>query len=166
MNQKEKQFKQAYEANFSKVMRLCLGYVGGNSEQAKELTQEVFVKVWESLDKFRGESNIGTWIYRIAINTCLVSIKKQKRIAKNYQVEEVPNLESSNSEVDKEQMLRQMYACINKLSEINRAIILLELDSIPQKTIAEIMGLKHEAVRTRIHRIKSELTKCVKNDRF
>ena len=60
-------------------------------------------------------------------------------------------------------MLTGLYACINKLSKTNRAIIMLELEGLPQKEIAEIMGLKHEAIRTRIHRIKNELIKCTNN---
>ena len=55
-----------------------------------------------------------------------------------------------------------MYTCINKLNKDNKSIILLELEGLPQKEIAEVMGLTHEAVRVRVHRIKNELTKCVK----
>ncbi|WP_350284139.1 RNA polymerase sigma factor [uncultured Croceitalea sp.] len=163
MNPKEKQFKKAYEANFTKVMRLCMGYVEGENAMARDLTQEVFVKVWESMHKFRGESSFDTWIYRIAINTCLLNLRKNKPFVKNYKVEEVTALEIPEPETDKAQMLKQMYACINKLSETNRAIILLELEGMPQKSIAEVMGIRHEAVRTRIHRIKNELTKCIQD---
>ena len=57
-----------------------------------------------------------------------------------------------------------MYKCINKLPKDSRGIILLELEGLPQKEIAEVIGISHEAVRVRIHRIKDSLTKCVQND--
>ena len=166
MNQQEEQFKQVYDANFSRIIRLCMGYMGGDQQAAKELTQEVFVKVWENWHRFRGESSMDTWIYRIAINTCLVSLRKKKPFVKNYELEIASNTEEVDVEEDKAQKLKQMYACINSLSETNKAIIMLELEGKPQKEIAEIMGLKHEAVRTRVHRIKDKLTKCIQNDGF
>jgi RNA polymerase sigma-70 factor (ECF subfamily) len=60
----------------------------------------------------------------------------------------------------KEENLNSLYACIEKLSKGNKSIILLELEGVPQKDIAAIMGINHEAIRVRIHRIKIELTKC------
>ena len=57
-----------------------------------------------------------------------------------------------------------MYRCIDKLSAENKSIILLELEGLPQKEIAEITGINHAAIRTRIHRIKDQLSKCVKNE--
>lgn len=163
MNNKETRFKQIYETNYPKVIRLCLGYVNGNQDQAADLAQEIFIKAWENLGQFREESNISTWIYRIAVNTCLGQLRKSKRIAKNYGLENVSETAEAISTENKEEMLTGLYACINKLSKTNRAIIMLELEGLPQKEIAEIMGLKHEAIRTRIHRIKNELIKCTNN---
>lgn len=163
MRNKETRFKEIYETNYAKVIRLCLGYVNGNKEKAADLTQEVFIKAWENLGRFRQESNVTTWIYRIAVNTCLGELRKSKRITRNHGLENVGETTEDISTESKEEMLTDLYACINKLSKTNRAIIMLELEGLPQKEIAEIMGLKHEAIRTRIHRIKNELIKCTNN---
>ncbi len=161
MKNLESKFEELYSTNYPKVMRLCMGYANGDSMQAKDIAQEVFIKVWESLGAFRNESSISTWIYRITVNTCLLSLRNKKSL---NLLGEVQEMENENDSEDKEQKLKQLYNCINTLSKDSKSIILLELEGLPQKEIAEIMGLKHEAVRVRIHRIKSELTKCVKND--
>ncbi|QLG45199.1 RNA polymerase sigma factor [Costertonia aggregata] len=164
MSAKELKFKEVYENNYPKVMRLCLGYVNGENTLARDLTQETFIKVWENLDTFRDESRITTWVYRIAVNTCLAELRQSKKNIKRYQVDGIPEIADSNLGERKEELLSQLYSCINTLTETNKAIILLELDGLPQKEIAVVTGLKHEAIRTRIHRIKNELTKCVHHE--
>lgn len=159
----EAEFKKLYEENYSKIMRLCLGYVSGDMDMAKDLTQEVFIKIWNNLGSFRKESNITTWMYRIAVNTCLMSLRKMKKIPiKRVDVRDTPADRESTKE--KERQFEEMYRCIQRLSPNNKAIILMELEGMPQKEIAQVMGLKHEAIRTRVHRIKNELTKCVNHE--
>ena len=156
------EFEKIYEDNYPKVMRLCMGYCNGNEPQAKDLAQDVFVKVWDNLKTFRKDSSISTWIYRITVNTCLVHIRDAKKL--KFSKKSPIDLESKFEIVkeNQENRFKQLYKCINKLTADNKAIILLELEGLQQKEIAEVMGLKHEAVRVRIHRIKKELTKCVK----
>jgi len=160
----ETEFKQIYNENYTSILRLCMGYVSGDIDLAKDLTQEVFIKVWNNLKTFRKESNISTWIYRIAINTCLISLRKKssKRFSDTLITEDI--LEKEEAIQLKEKQYQQMYRCINKLSATNKGIILMELEGLAQKEIAAVMGLKHEAVRTRIHRIKNQLTKCVNHE--
>ncbi|NKI31162.1 RNA polymerase sigma factor [Croceivirga thetidis] len=162
----ELDFKKIYDDNYSKIMRLCMGYVGGDSDIAKDLTQEVFIKVWNNLSSFRQDSQVSTWIYRIAINTCLMNLRKKKPL--ELMERNLSNDESENSEeqFEKEKKFKKMYACIHKLGATNKAIILMELEGLPQKEIADVMGLNHEAIRTRIHRIKNQLSKCVTNERI
>ena len=159
----EEDFKRLYQENYSRIIRLCLGYVSGDMEMAKDVTQEIFIKVWHNLGSFRKESNINTWIYRIAVNTCLMNLRKakNKRLA-GAGLED--SLESRETNMLKERQFQEMYRCINTLGATNKAIILMELEGMPQKEIAEVMGLKHEAIRTRIHRIKNELIKCVNHE--
>jgi len=157
----EHQFKHIYETNYPKVMRLCLGYTNGDKVLSKDLTQDIFIKVWQNLESFRNQSSISTWIYRIAVNTCLIELRKKKTLRLSNHLNYLEqSIEQSND--DTETKLKQLYNCINRLKTENKSIILLELEGFPQKEIAEIMGLSHETIRVRIHRIKSELTKCVK----
>lgn len=155
----ESDFQQIYKDNYPKVISLCLGYVKGNEALAKDLTQEVFVKVWQHLEGFREQSKISTWIYRITVNTCLHELRKKKYVDLKT---DIP-AENPSNPMENEARFESMYACINKLSVENRSIILLELEELPQVEIAEIIGLSHAAIRTRIHRIKEQLANCVQS---
>ena len=70
-------------------------------------------------------------------------------------------MDDAESAQEKEKQFQEMYRCIDTLSPTNKAIILMELEALPQKEIAQVMGVNHEAIRTRIHRIKNQLSKCV-----
>ncbi len=155
-------FDNLYKDNYAKVIRLCMGYVNGDEAKAKDIAQEVFIKVWENLESFREESGISTWIYRITVNTCLLQLRNEK-IKKTSTQSEFNNVveEEEENKTSQEVQLKSMYACIQKLSKENKSIILLELEGLPQKEIANITGLSHEAIRVRVHRIKNSLTKCV-----
>jgi len=163
MQKPQLRFEEIYQENYPKVIRLCRGYVNGDEAMAKDLAQEAFIKVWENLPSFRQEAGIGTWIYRITVNTCLLQLRKKKYTQDIETIERISDREEENHP-SKESQLRQMYACIHKLSKESKGIIVLELEGLPQKEIAEIMGLSHEAIRVRIYRIKKSLTKCVQND--
>ena len=137
-----------------------MGYVSGNRDAAKDLAQEVFIKVWNNLGSFRKESTISTWTYRIAVNTCLMKLRNKKNRPLNISVP-TNIMDDAESAQEKEKQFQEMYRCIDTLSPTNKAIILMELEALPQKEIAQVMGVNHEAIRTRIHRIKNQLSKCV-----
>src|SRR5690606_18783241 len=70
MDNQRQLFQRLFEENSKRVYHLCYGYTG-DSDSANDLMQETFIKVWQNLDQFRNQSQFSTWIYRIAINTCL-----------------------------------------------------------------------------------------------
>ncbi|MGO2358861.1 MAG: RNA polymerase sigma factor [Mesonia sp.] len=76
MNNKEHYFTQVYEQNKDKIYRLCLGFTG-NACDANDLRQEILIKIWNNLNSFKGESQISTWIYRIATNTAILYSKRK-----------------------------------------------------------------------------------------
>ncbi len=161
MSTLESKFGTIYNANYPKVFRLCQGYTNGNEILSKDLAQETFIKVWQNLESFREASSLSTWIYRITVNTCLTELRKKKTVPITGHLSHL-ELSNENSSEEKELQLNQLYQCIDKLKTENKSIILLELEGLPQKEIADIMGLSHETIRVRVHRIKNELTKCVK----
>ncbi|MGB7395294.1 MAG: RNA polymerase sigma factor, partial [Pricia sp.] len=157
MEQTQAYFEKLYQENYQMVIRLCMGYVKGDVALAKDLAQEVFIKVWQHLESFREESAISTWIYRIAVNTCLLLLRKKKYMKGSETVDKLDDNDTDTSS-KREIQLQKMYRCIDQLSEENKGIILLELEGLPQKEIADITGISHSAVRVRIHRIKESLT--------
>ncbi|GAA4766728.1 MULTISPECIES: RNA polymerase sigma factor [Flavobacterium] len=151
----ENQFKQIYTDYSQKVHRLCLGYTG-DSMQADDLMQEVFIKVWENLPKFRGESQVSTWLYRIAVNTCLLHLRDAK---KNTKVDiEKTTLKISDDNNDKEGQVQLLYKCISELNETDRLIITLMLEEVPYSEIAEATSISEGNLRVKIHRIKQQLS--------
>lgn len=143
----ESNFDKIYKNNYNKVNRLCLGYSNGDMMLAKDLTQEVFIKIWKNLSSFREESNVSTWIYRITVNTCLIYLRNKKEINTSNKIDNLKAIDEFPQTEDKYLKLKQLYECINSLNKDNKAIILLELEGVPQKEISEIMGLGHEAIR-------------------
>lgn len=135
-----------------------MGYVN-DSDQAKDLAQETFITVWEKLSTFRNEANIGTWIFRIATNTCLSQIKYNKKI---YTEELSDNLVEIKEETLDEE-IKMLYHFISEFPELDRIIISLELEGIKQSEISKIVGLSDSNVRVKIHRIKEKLTEKFKN---
>lgn len=159
----ENDFNEIYNAHAQKVFRLCLGYASGNETLAKEWQQETFIKVWNHRKSFRANSAIGTWIYRIAVNTCLNDLRKCKKFVAVNEGAMAANPNNDGQE-ERESQIKKMYRCIDKLTANNKAIILLELEDIPQATIAEVQGMAHGTLRTRLSRIRNSLLKCITNE--
>lgn len=165
MKRKEALFKDIFDKNNRKVYHLCYGYTG-DSEAANDLMQETFIKVWQNLDRFRNQSQISTWIYRIAVNTCLSFLRVEKRKATDEINDRI--IETKAEEVsDKQEQVNQLYKCIAQLEENERIIITMVLDEIPYQEIAEISGISEGNLRVKIHRIKSKLTEIYnRHERF
>ena len=147
-------FEEIHKIYWPKVYRQCMGYIN-DPDTAKDITQETFIKVWQQLPKFRNESSIGTWIFRIAVNPCLGQIREDKKMPKSEFPKEILQV----TLVDIEPQVQFLYKCISELPEIERIIISLELEELKQKEIAKIVGLSEGYTRLRIHRIKEKLTK-------
>lgn len=148
------EFDHLYEEFSPRIYKLCLGY-SGDKLFADDLHQETWIAVWNSLPKFRNESKIGTWIYRIAINTCLTGIRKVKNKADNSEAILSKLIDEETQDNSKE--INRLYESISQLKENERIIITLVLEEKPYEEIAEITGITENNLRVKIHRIKKEL---------
>jgi len=148
------EFEEIYNTYNQKIFRLCMSY-SNDRDLAKDLTQETFIQVWTNLSKFRNESSIGTWIFRIASNICLRQIERFK---KNI-TSELPFQIEEKQEESNDAQIAFLYKCISELQETDRLIISLVLEEQPQKEIADILGISEGNIRVKIHRIKQLLTK-------
>jgi RNA polymerase sigma-70 factor (ECF subfamily) len=150
-------FEEIYVQYSPKVYRLCMGYVN-HHDQAKDLVQDTFVNVWKYLPGFRNESGIGTWVFRIATNICLGHLKKDKRQIKTDLPPDLAEAPAENTD----DRVAFLYKSIATLEENERLIISLVLEDLPQKQIAEIIGISEANIRVRIHRIKEKLSSIMK----
>ena len=165
MDNKEALFKNIFQTNSKKIYHLCYGYTGDEAS-ANDLMQETFMKVWQNLEKFRNQALISTWIYRIAVNTCLSYLRVEKRQAKEELTDNI--IESKQEDIsDKNEQVSQLYKCIAQLQENERILITMVLDEVPYPEIAEISGISEGNLRVKIHRIKSKLTELYnRHERF
>ncbi len=148
--------EEIYQQYQHKVFRLCLGYTN-DVEWAKDLVQETFIQVHLHLKKFRSESSIGTWVYRIAVNICLRQIEranKQKMVKSDM-------VQSSGSEKIDEELIGRLYDAIATLEHSDRLIITMVLEGVKNPEIAEILGVNEGNIRVKIHRIKKQLSKII-----
>lgn len=155
-------FDEIYRLYAAQIFRVCLGYTN-DYEQARDITQETFISVWQNLSSFKQQSKISTWIFRIATNNCLRAKEKAKsrRLAVLPAGMEICSDEASGlkeAEKAREEKLQFLYSCIAELEETDRIIISLVLEEVPQPEIAAIVGLSAANTRVKIHRIKERLS--------
>lgn len=159
---KEEQFKQMINENGDRIMRICR-YYNSNPDDQQDMYQEVLINVWKSLDRFRGDSKISTWIYRIAVNTSLNFTGKVYRNMKLIVDKDIQNLSVliDDDETDRNRQreldLAALQIQLNLLSVIDKTLISLMLEGLSTREIADVIGLTESNVRVKIHRIKEQL---------
>lgn len=161
MGSEKSLFDEIFKKNRDRVYRLCCMYTG-DVDARKDLMQDIFIRVWENLASFRGEAAMSTWIYRIALNTCLThvrSLKKDARISRmpgNFDIADSQSGGESTPDMD------AFIRAVNQLPVSERALITLYLEDLSGREIADITGLSEANVRVKIHRIKERLCELTK----
>ena len=126
-----------------------------------DLRQEIHVNIWLGLKQFRGDCKLSTWVYRAAVNSALMAIRSSKSNIETVSVDF--GLLDISSEIDDAQKenLQALHSLINRLEDIEKAVILLWLDEYSYDEIADTLGLKRNTVAVKIHRIKEKLSKQI-----
>lgn len=132
-----------------------------NQEDKNDLMQEMAYQIWKSFDLFENKSQMTTWLYRICLNTAIQSLKKEKRRVKPQALEgsSLAQVKDENQTGNSE--TEELFAAIQRLTSLNRGIILLYLEDRSHKEIADIIGISVSNVGTRIQRIKQTLKKDI-----
>jgi len=152
-----------------RVFNLCVRLLGSR-EEARDVAQEVFVTVFEKIDRFRGESQLGTWIYRIAANHAKNRIKylARRRDHKQDSFEEMNVPPSSgrlsadvprpDQDLDRSELSAFLTRALGTLDEEQRSVVVLrDVEGHPYEAIAEITGLSLGTVKSRLHRGRLKL---------
>lgn len=151
----QQQFSELYKQFGPGIRKLCLGYTA-DAAWAEDLLQETFISVWNNMHKFKGDAQWGTWIFRIAVNTCLMHLRKRNLNITSDESQALKHIADSPS--NKEHEIQLLYKCIARLPEIDRLIISLVLEDRPYEEIADVTGITENNLRVKIHRIKKQLT--------
>jgi len=167
MQDKEKFFKALLKENSERLYRISC-YYAKNYHDQEDLYQEIIINIWKSLSKFRGDSSINTWVYRIAINTSIDFVRKESRkkeIQEGFRTEMGSIMRSGvtkNTLLRMEKTLYEIHSLLNQLSVIDKVIMTLILEDLPGREIASIVGITESNVRIKVHRIKQFLKLNIK----
>ncbi len=174
MNGSEYDFQEIYESFQPRILRYLTRLVGVN--EAEDLTQEVFVKINQALTGFRGDSQLSTWVYRIATNIALDKLRSPSYKHSAGKVCTDDSIDAHETELEdrnvwtaekalpiEKQFVRQeandcLQSYIERLDENYRTVLVLgEFEGLRNKEIAQILGVSLDTVKIRLHRAKEKL---------
>lgn len=143
------------DSNRRLIYKVCYMFSTGR-EHFDDLYQEVLANIWQGLASFRGDSSHSTWIYRVALNTCVSFYRRNvSHSADSVSLDNIPDIEApENTRTDQ---IKEMYRLIGGLPAMDKAVIMLWLDEKSYDEIAEVTGLTRNTVATRLRRIKQRL---------
>ena len=150
----ELQFTKMVKEYRKTIYTVCYFY-SKDSEEVNDLYQEILINLWKGFEKFRGESSLKTWIWRVSLNTCNNQERKKKS-----SVQTIPlsiDIDLYNDDDIQSKQIQMLYDRINRLDVFDRAIILLWLENMNYQDIADVVGISLSNVTTRLFRIKEQL---------
>ncbi len=152
---RERLFAQVMREYSSVISGICLSYAT-DGDDLKDLRQDIMINIWKGLAAFRGDSSLSTWIYRVALNTCVSTVRKRSNRPSTVPLDALADMETEPDSAHKEN-LETLYALIAHLSPLDKALITMWLDDRKYDEIAEVTGLSRNNVAVRINRIKQKL---------
>ena len=153
MDNKEKTFAQMIGEQKSTIYTVCYMF-SKDQDEVNDLFQEVLIKLWRGYDDFEGRSDVRTWVYRVALNTC-ISLDRKHRHSSDFGLQMDINLfEDHDADTKQVDLLHKR---ISQLQPFDRAIVLLWLEDISYEEIGQIVGISTKNVSVRLVRIKEQL---------
>jgi RNA polymerase sigma-70 factor (ECF subfamily) len=154
-------FDRLVERHQRDVYRLCYRYVN-NHEDANDLAQEVFLKAWRAIRRFRGESSVRTWLYRIGVNACL-NFRALRRLPTQDLPEGLADpAPGAGVQVERDDAARHLRAAVGRLAEKQRATLILKIyHELTHEEVAEILGCKVGTVKANLFHALGNLRRLV-----
>lgn len=154
MRDQEELFARLVRENKSTIYTVCYMF-SHDEEEVNDLFQETLINMWKGIDSFREESKISTWIYRVALNTCLLQERKKKKEVKKVPLAMNVNFFEDN-DADSTQV-RMLHQRIGKLGLVDRALVMMWLEGMSYDEIGAVMGISAQNVGVKLFRIKEQL---------
>ncbi len=155
-------FEQVLEENKERIYRICRIYAV-SPIQPEDLFQEITIHIWKAFDSFENKASINTWVYRIALNVCIrLKSKLAKSASKTYKLSAI-KFEIAQQSVNGHEELKYaaLKNCIQSLNDLDRSMVVLSLEGLPYKEIANITGLTENHIAVKMKRIRKKLLNCI-----
>lgn len=152
----EDQFTKMVKENEGIIFKVSTVYTRTLEDQ-QDLYQEIVIQLWRAFGSFRQQSSLSTWIYRIALNTAITRMRKEKRRAARIPIDQVVLQYAEGHDPVFEERVRLLYRYIERLNDLDKGIILLYLEDKSHEEIAGIIGISKSNVGTRISRIRQRM---------
>jgi RNA polymerase sigma-70 factor, ECF subfamily len=162
----EARFKSWLRDYGGTVLKVARAYTL-RAEECEDLTQEILLQVWRSLPQFQGRASASTWVYRVALNTALGWHRKEGRRRARQQPllepEDVPvaGLDSAQ-QLQQREVVERLYAAIRQLPKADAALVLLYLDDLSYREMAEVLGISENNVGVKLNRARKALGELMK----
>ncbi|MBQ9191799.1 MAG: RNA polymerase sigma factor [Bacteroidaceae bacterium] len=153
MEQKEQTFSRMVREQKSTIYTVCYMF-SQNQDEVNDLFQEVLINLWRGFDGFEGRSDVRTWVYRVALNTCISQDRKRRSRPKTELSMDINLFEDRDTDTQQVDMLHRR---ISRLRPFDRAIVLLWLEDLSYEEIGQIVGISEKNVSVRLFRIKEQL---------
>lgn len=160
MNTLETCFTQMVKAHKSTIYTICMMF-GEGGDEVEDLVQETLINLWKGFAKFEGRSDQKTWIWRVAMNTCISQERKQRRrkaVTSSLDALGIIGSTPDHSAANDSQ-IRLLHDRIHQLGVFDRAIVLLWLENLSYDEIGDIVGISAKNVSVRLVRIREQLKK-------
>ena len=156
MNSFEIDFARIVREHKSTIYTVCYMF-SKDEEEVADLFQDILVNLWKGYAKFRGESSVRTWIYRVSLNTCISADRKKKKKGETVPLD--MNINLFDDSVEDMKQIRMLQSRISRLGPFDRAIVLLWLENLSYDEIGAVAGITAKNVSVRLFRIKEQLKK-------
>ena len=152
----KKEFIEIIKENEGIIYKVAKVYTN-NKEDEQDLYQDIVYQLWKSFASFRNESKISTWMYRVALNTSIAHLNKEKKKGNQVPIDDWLLNKTDTTDTLMDERSEVLFALIKKLSNIEKGVILLYLEGKTYDEIAGITGFTSSNVGTRLGRIKQKL---------
>ncbi|MGX9985423.1 RNA polymerase sigma factor [Chryseobacterium sp. POL2] len=156
MDSKQKEFSQLIKNNQGLIIKVSRLYTN-SIEDEQDLFQEIVLQLWRSYDSFKGNSKISTWMYRVALNTAITLFRKKTKSPLTDELDEVHFNYKQDEDEEKQAQISLLYKVIKLLPNVERAIVMMYLDDVSYKEIAETLGITEVNARVKMNRLKKTL---------
>lgn len=160
MPDRDDEFVQLVRENDVRLRKICRVYAD-NTEAQRDLYQDILVELWRSFSSFERDAQPGTWLYRVALNTALShdrsrAVRNEATLDADHPVW-TDGVSRPDKRLDRDEKLDRLYAAIDRLDDVDKALVMMYLDEKSYREMGDVLGLSESHVGVKLHRFKNKL---------